>query len=67
MQNNNQLRDPIHRWFFYDQKPMIGNAIDTFVDHQDRYVDPATRILIAREQEERKTQDERLTEKAEKA
>lgn len=66
MQNNNQLRDPIHRWFFYDQKPMIGNAIDTFVDHQDRYVDPATRILIAREQEERRTQDERLTEKQKK-
>ncbi len=39
MQNDSQRRDPIHRWFFIDQKSKESSTIDKFVSIQQRYVD----------------------------
>lgn len=36
-------RDPVHRWFFKDHLDHEDRLIDSFVEIQDRYVDPALR------------------------
>jgi general secretion pathway protein D len=66
MKNNDQLRDPIHRWFFYDTTQVVGNEVNVFVENQDRYIDPAAQMLIEREQEQRKSTEERIAEKQKK-
>lgn len=66
MKSNDQLRDPIHRWFFYDTNQVVANEVNTFVDSQDKYVDPAIEQLIERERQERKSSEERIAEKQKK-
>ena len=35
-----QLRDPIHRWFFNDPQDVQATIIDEFSAEQRRYIDP---------------------------